>query len=281
MSVSHALNAYEKQCSAVSQHVWFMGTGALLEGQAVCFNWDFGTAGDVDCRRFNRVEPPSITNAQFFAGVAARDYSANANGATRPQLIEIYGPGSLCKVLGISSASDTVIGVGRLTFEITSAVATNGTFRYSGLAGEGSCIPMQTQDVSDEQLILALLDPPGLPSGGLEVITAINNSAIGTVMVGGTTLVTGVALGDADCTYILPDATRDGLRKKIKVITSELTTNDFVVTVTTGRTHALADSGLATVTWAGASTTVDMQVTLEWDEAWIVQTLSKVMPALA
>ncbi len=281
MSVSHALNAYEKQCSAVSQHVWFMGTGALLEGQAVCFNWDFGTAGDADCRRFNRVEPPSITNAQFFAGVAARDYSANANGATRPQLIEIYGPGSLCNVLGISSAGDTVIGVGRLTFEITSAVATNGTFRYSGLAGEGSCIPMQTQDVSDEQLILALLDPPGLPSGGLQVVQAVDETALAGVMVGGTTLITGAALSTNDATYVLADGTRDGLRKKFKVITTEVTTNDVVITVTTGRSHALADTGLATVIWAGASTTVDMQVTLEWDEAWIVQTLSKVMPALA
>ncbi len=274
---SFALNSYEKQNATFSAWVWFEGITALLEGQAVCYNYDYGTATDSDARRRSKVEVPSITNAQFFAGVCSRKYAASATG----QMIEIYLPGSLCNVLGIASASDTVVGVGRLTFEITSAVATNGTFRYSGLPGEGSCIPMQTVDVSEAQLILALLDPPGRPSGGLEVIAIVDNGAIGTVMVGGTTLVTGATIGAGDCTYTLPDATRDGLRKKFKVITTEIATNDLVVTVTTGRSHALADTGLATATWAGASTTVDAQVTLEWDEAWIVQTLSKTMPALA
>ena len=45
--------------------------------------------------------------------------------------------------------------------------------------------------------------------------------------------------------------------------------------------RSIGTLNLATVTFAGASTTVGTQVTLEWGLAWIVQTLSKTMPALA
>lgn len=271
---SHAINGHEKQASVISEVVWFEGDTALLEGQGVCYNWDSGTAAAKDGRRSNRVEVPSILNAQYFAGVTDGKYAARTGG----QLITIFKPGSWCNVL---SRASTVIGVGRLTCEITAATATNGSFRYSGLEGEGSCVPFQTIDRSGTAGVCFCKLDAGRPSGLCEVIAIVDNDAIGTVMVGGTTFVTGATIAGGDCTYTLPDATRDGLRKKIKVITTEIATNDLVVTVTTGRSHALADSDLATVTFAGASTTVNTQVTLEWDEAWIVTSLSKTMPALA
>lgn len=269
-----ALNAYEKKHKVILEYVWFEGTTALLEGQGVCYNWNYGTATADDARRFNRVEVPSITNAQYFAGVAARNYAAVDPG---PQLIEIYRPGSVCPVL---SGANTTIGVGRLTCEITGTVATNGYFRYSGLEGEGSCIPFQTVDRSTPGLCLAKLDA-GRPSGLLEVIALVDNDAIGTVMVGGTTLVTGSTIGTGNCTYTLPDATRDGLRKKFGIITAEVTTSDFVITVTTGRTHALADSTLASVTFPDSGTTLDTSVVLEWEGAWMVVGMTKTLPALA
>jgi hypothetical protein len=272
--VSHAINAHEKQADAISKFVWFEGSTALLEGQAVCYNWDFGTASASDARRFSKVEVPSTTNAQWFAGVCARPYSANTGG----QMIEIYVPGSVCNVL---SGANTTIGVGRLTFEITAVTATNGSFRNEGMEGEGSCIPLQTVDRSStDGLCLVKLDPPGRPSGGFETVQLVDNTAF-VAMVGGTTGIVGATLGTGDATETLADGAIAGLRKKFKCITTEIATNDAVITVTTGRSHALADSALASVTFAGASTCLNTSVTLEWDGAWIVQNLTKTMPALA
>jgi hypothetical protein len=271
---SQALNAHEKKKATISKWVWFEGATALLEGQAVCYNWDFGTAENEDARRFARVEVPSTTNAQHFAGVCAQAHAARTGG----RMIEIYVPGSICNVL---SRASTTIGVGRLTFEITAATATNGTFRYSGLEGEGSGIPLQTVDRSNTAgLCLMKLDPPGRPSGGLEVVQLVDNTAF-TCMVGGTTLLTGATLTNGNATFTLADGAIDGLRKKFGVITTEIATNDAVITVTSGRTHALADSTLASVTFAGASTCLNTSIVLEWDGAWSMVAATKTMPALA
>ncbi|GAG19484.1 unnamed protein product, partial [marine sediment metagenome] len=55
-----SLNGYEKQNNAKIGWVWFEGTTALLEGQGVCYNFDYGTApGSADGRRYNRVELPA------------------------------------------------------------------------------------------------------------------------------------------------------------------------------------------------------------------------------
>lgn len=271
---SQALNAYEKKAATISKWVWFTGTTALLEGQAVCFDWDYGTATDSEARRFARVEVPSTTNAQHFAGVCAQKHAASATG----QLVEIYVPGSVCKVL---VGASTVVGVGRLTFEITGTVATNGTFRYEGLEGEGSCIPMQTTTfVATYQLCLAKLDPPGRPSGGLEAVQLVDNTAF-VAMVGGTTCLIGAALTNGDATETVDDGAIAGLRKKFVIITTEITTNDAVLTITNGRMHVDADTTLASVTFAGASTCLNTKIALEWDGAWSVVACSKTMPALA
>jgi len=272
--MDQSINGHIKQGRVFKEVVWFEGDTALLEGQAVCYNYDYGTASAADARRFNRVEVPSTTNAQHFAGVCACAYAANTGG----QLIEIYKPGSICNIL---SRASTTLGVGRLTFEITATVATNGSFKFEGLEGEGSCIPMQTVDrSSDAGLCLAKLDPPGRPSGGFEQVQLVDNSAF-VAMVGGTTGIIGATLTNGDATETLEDGAIAGLRKKFVCITTEIATNDAVITVSTGRTHALADNDLATVTFAGASTCLGAQVTLEWDKAWIVTSLSKTMPALA
>lgn len=270
---SQALNAYEKKAAAISKWVWFEGATALLEGQAVCYNWDYGTDSDADARRFARVEVPSTTNAQFFAGVCAQKHAASSTG----QLIEIYVPGSVCLVL---SGASTTVGVGRLTFEITGTVATNGYFRYEGLEGEGSCIPMQTIDRTTPGTCLAKLDPTGRPSGGLEVVQLVDETAF-VAMVGGTTCLTGAALSTNDATETIDDGAIAGLRKKFVIITTEITTNDAVLTITSGRMHVDADTTLASVTFAGASTCLNTKVVLEWDGAWSVVACSKTMPALA
>jgi len=271
---SVALNAHEKQARTFSEYVWFEGITALLEGQAVCYNFDYGTDTDADARRFARVEVPAVDNAQFFAGVTARKYPASSTG----QMIEIYKPGSLCRV---QCGVDTVVGVGRLTCEITDAVATNGSFRYSGLEGEGSCIPMQTTtfDTTNHKC-LVLLDGPGRPSGLLEVVQLVDDTAF-VAMVGGTTLLVGAVLGTGDAEETLDDGTRDGLRKKFGVITTEITTNDAKITVTTGQVLGITDTDLATVTFEEAATNVGSHVTLEWNGAWNVVGGTKTDPVLA
>lgn len=275
---SNALNAYEKQSPSRTTHVWFMGTGALLEGQAVCFNWDFGTATAEDGRRGNRVEPPTAANSLYFAGVAARDYSANSAGATRPQMIEIYEPGSYCNVL---SKASTTIGVARLTFEITAVVGTNGTFIHEGLEGEGSCVPLQTIDRSSTAgLCFVLLDRPGRPSGGFESVQMVDNTAF-VAMSHGTTGLIGATLGAGDAIETLIAGTVVGQRKRFIVIDTEVATNDIVVTITNGRSAALADTSLETVTFAGASTVLGTSITLEWQGGWFVIGASETMPALA
>lgn len=269
---SHAINAPLDKENTISAWVWYNEATALKEGQAVCYNWNYGTATTKEPRRGNEVENPTTLNAQYFAGVASKAYTASTGG----QFIEIHLPGSICNILVSAS---TVIGVGLLTFGV--ATAGLGQFKYAGLAGEGSAIPMQTTTyVATAQLCLARLQV-GSPSGGVELVTAVDNAAIGTLMIGGTTLITGAALTNGDGTYTLADATTTGLRKKFGVITTEITTNDLVITVTTGRVDSLADADLATVTFAGASTTVGTMIELEWGGAWSAKSFTKTMPALA
>ena len=251
---SHALNGYEKQESVISEEVWFEGVTALLEGQAVCYNFDYGTATDKDGRRCNRVEVPSILNARFFAGVCAEKHAASATG----QLIRIYKPGSWCNVLGISTASDTVIGVGRLTFEITAAVATNGTFRYSGLEGEGSCIPMQTVNVSESQLIFARLDAPGRPSGGVQTVQTVDNTAF-VAMVGGTTYLVGHAAAGGDATFALVQGTYEGQRKKFAMITTAMSGGNTVVITPATDGLTIAGGALDTITLDAVSEIISLE----------------------
>ena len=255
---SFAVNSPTKQNRTFSEWVWFESATALKEGQAVCYNWDYGTATDFDARRFNHVEPPTTLNANYFAGVSSRNYAANSGG----QFIEIYRPGSVCNIY---VAVSTVRGTGILTFDVTDDY--QGQFRYAGLEGEGSAQVMQTTTyVATAQTCMALLQS-GLPSGGVEVVDIVNNGAIGTLMFGGTTLITGADLPGGNCTYTLADGTFTGQRKKFKVITTEITSNDLVVTITTG-IEVWGNGAHSTTTWAGAQTTLNKSTTFVWDDCW-------------
>lgn len=255
---SEAINAHVKMGRTFSEWVRYETNAALSEGEAVCYNYDYGTDTDADGRRLNKVETPSIDNAQWFAGVAARAYAARAGG----RMIEIYKPGSVCNIL-CGLATDTVVGVGLLTFDVTTSF--KGEFRYEGLPGAGSAQPLQTTTGDDAAagLCLALLQE-GPPSGGVQVLTATAGARTDQ-MVGGTTLYIGGSIG-TNQTLTLADGTIAGLRKKFKVITTELTTADIVITVTTG--FDPPNSALQTVTWNNAQTCLDMGIVLVWLESW-------------
>lgn len=237
MGSSQALNAPIAMADANPLWVWFTGATALLEGQAVCFDFDTGTAASAVAKRTNQVELPSQANARWFAGVAARNYAASSGG----QFIEIYGPGSTCNVLSMAS---TTIGVGRLTFMVGGTYA--GYFKRQGFEGAGSCVPLQTVDRSSTAgKCLARLEV-GPQSGGVEEVTVVDNDAV-VCMVGGVTYVIGAALATGDCTFTLADGTLSGQQKAFSVVDTAVTTNDFVVTVTSG-IQTDGSTALATVT---------------------------------
>jgi len=216
-----SINAHQKKANTRSLWVWFEGATALKEGQAVCYNWDYGTDSAADARRYNRVELPSTTNAQHFAGVAARAYSAKSTG----QLIEIFGPGSICSVY---CKADCTIGVGLLTFDVTSSY--EGWFRYEGLPGKGSARPLQTVDRStDAGLVLCRL-MEGPQSGGVEVVQLVDDTAF-VMMVGGTSLLIGAACTTSSPAEEIVDGTIEGLLKKVEIITTAVTTNEARVNI--------------------------------------------------
>lgn len=133
-----SVNAHIAAPNPIVERVWYSGTDALLEGEAVCYNTDYGTAATRTPSRANRVERPSTSNNFSFAGVAAQGYAARSTG----QFIEINVPGS--KGVNIALGSNTVIDTGMLTFQVGGG-SSAGRFVSMGFPGRGTAIPRQTQ----------------------------------------------------------------------------------------------------------------------------------------
>jgi len=246
--MNFSIDGHLKQAPVRVAWVWFEGATALSEGQGVCYNYDYGTDSVADGRRGTRVELPSTTNARYFAGVAARDYSAVSTG----QMIEIYLPGSICNVLAKANCD---FDAGLITCEAGGTYA--GYFRYAGFEGEGSAVPLQDVDRSGTAgKVLAKLQE-GLPSGLVENVTVVDDDAI-TPMVGGVTYLTGADITTGHCTAALADAVYEGLRKKFYVLT-EIGTNDLVVTPDTAGIQLDGSSALASFSLDSA----DEEITLE------------------
>lgn len=277
--VNFSVDGHIDQGNIRLARVWYSSDAALSEGEAVCYNFNYfpsgGAVTDREPRRYNEVETPTTANAQHFAGVSAGSHLAVSSG----QFIDIYLPGSICNIL-CGKDTDTVVGVDLLTFDVTAGF--KGEFRYAGLPGAGSARPLQTTtgDASDPGLCLAQL-MEGPQSGGVEVVPLVATGAMGTQMVGGTTLITGGAVASGNNTTTLADGTVPGIRKKYGIITTELTSYDVIITVTSGATDDVDDVSLDTITYANGSTCLNKYVTLEWDGAWLVQGRTEDVPALA
>lgn len=219
---NRAINSYDKQANTFSEWVWFDGTTALLEGQGLCYNWDYGTAAAADARRGNRVEVPTILNAPYFAGVASRPYPAVTGG----QLIEIYTPGSICSVL--SRVSNT-IGVGATCCIAGGTYA--GYFDNAGFPGKGNAAPLQTIDRSTPGLCLVRLDD-GPQSGLIELFTPVAGAADPQPMISGITYFQAATIAQ-DATFEMADGKVVGARKGF-VCEGEPTTSTIIITVTSG-----------------------------------------------
>lgn len=176
---------------AISSWVWYEGTDALREGEAVCYNTDYGTATAKDARRTNHVERPSLTNNRAFAGVAARDYPASSTG----QFIEIYVPGS--RGVNIALGVDTVIGTGVLTFVAGAAGSHRGRFYSGKYLGRGSAIPRQTVtavlessmigawSLATDGVTLTVVSTAGLAAGDTVVLVGGEDEGSGKAIVPG------------------------------------------------------------------------------------------------
>jgi len=255
-----SLNAHVKKGRVFPEFVYFAGTTALVKGQGLCWNWDYGTAADVDYRRDNYVEVPSITNSRHFAGVTARAYTAKSTG----QWVEIYGPGSCCEIAlygtpAIVAGSNVVIGC-------QAGGTYAGYFTRIGFEGEGSAVPLQTVDASAPEVLYCQAKLQiGKPSGLVEVVTLDTDGGAVTLMAGGISYFPASALDTADATFTMADGTAEQQRKKWYIEGDLADAFDLVITVN-GIQRDGADTALATLTGDDDG---DVAV-LEWNcQKWV------------
>jgi hypothetical protein len=90
----------------LTRRVYYTGSDELLEGYALCYNYDAsdvtaenltlsaGVAEECPARRL-QVEKPSVNNCVHFAGVVSNKH---ASGFTGPGWVEINMPGSICNI---------------------------------------------------------------------------------------------------------------------------------------------------------------------------------------
>lgn len=268
---SQSINGPQSQAPINLLAVWFEGSTALVEGQGVCYNWDYGTAATRTPDRMNRVELPTILNARYFAGVVDRAYSANTGG----QLIYIYGPGSTCNIAIVSGTTTTVIGVGVLTCQAGGTYA--GYFTRKGFPGEGTAVPLQTVDQSPASALCLARLQVGEPSGLVEIIATNDDGLLDggatTFMVGGVSYTTADMSTSGDAVFTLVDGVIPGQRKAFVSESSQ--SNDVDITVSSG-VQGVGNAD-PTTTLVGIELDADTEeVTLEWvafdaGGLWVVQ----------
>lgn len=125
---------------AIPINGWYAGTDAIQKGDLFVLDLDYGTAADADASRVNRVVRPAATGSQLLrcvAGVAARNYSANASG----QKIELLAPGSVCEINVLKAP--TILD--RVTAIASAATGVAGKWGKAGYPGRGSATVLRTR----------------------------------------------------------------------------------------------------------------------------------------
>jgi len=204
-----------EQSNPIRRRVWCSETGALSKGYALCYDRDYGTAANATESRDKRCQLPDATNNQWFAGVLAKDYPANANG----QMVEIHEPGGVAYVY--SSGAATINGGGLFNFQMDTSNATGTTTITKGqfnpnfaIWGRGGVQFMQT--TTGAGLVLAkLLDGP--QTGGNEQITTPATPEAGAISPFGVTSITTAAGNNTSAPATLAAGTFIGQTKVIKV----------------------------------------------------------------
>ena len=226
------------------KRVFYEGTDVLKEGYCLCYNQDYGAPTAVDQGRLFRVEKPSPTNCNFFAGVA----TPMAEGRQGPCYVDIILPGSIAKVW---SKVNATINATRMT------VCAGEYHMYSqGFKGQGSALCRQTLDRSTAGLLFGSLED-GDQSGGVELVTPANGAM--TIMVGGVTYFPATAIAGGNATYVLADGIFFDQRKGF-ICEGAMTTSEIVITVTT----EMPVGGYPFTAPAGAFNTFTMNAAAEY-----------------
>ncbi len=103
MAIDRSVNAPAVSPDLITKAVYYMGSGAVKEGEPFVYDTGHGTAANYDGLRHNQVVRPTASG-QTFAGVATRNYPASTPGNGR--LIEIALPGSRGVRIKMNAAID-------------------------------------------------------------------------------------------------------------------------------------------------------------------------------
>lgn len=147
---------YEGTELVTTKRVYYEGSDRLDVGDLLCYNRDYGTAADSDQDRLWRVEKPSATNINWFAG----SVTAKSGDTTGPGTIEINVPVRRGQAVTLRTDQSCTINTTILTL-----VA--GQYQAGGM-GEGIPIAKAVQTIdrsSTEGPVLAVLTGPDVNLG--------------------------------------------------------------------------------------------------------------------
>ena len=168
-----------------TRRVYYIGTDELLEGYALCYNFDASdvspenlalSAGvDEECpARRLQVEKPSVNNCAHFAGTV----SNKSAGVTGPAWVEINLPGSVCNIYADASADHGTTGTGMNSGQMLTFTLNQYYFQRTGLPGTGSAIVLQDVDRSTTNGVVMAELCTGDPSGGVQIVGSTDAAAV-------------------------------------------------------------------------------------------------------
>lgn len=283
---------------AITERVYYTGSDTLLEGYALCYNFDASdvsaenltlSAGvDEECSaRRLQVEKPNLNNCVHFAGVV----SAKSAGMVGPGWLEINKPGSVCNIYCNASADHGTTGTAMNSGQILTFTLDSYSFVYQGVGGSGAAMVLQDVDRSTTAgLVMAEL-MTGMPSGGAQVISSLHTT--GVVSAGGVVCIApfGVTILDSTPFTVALDLTAAltaclvategkwiGQTKRF-VMTTSCGANGVVLTVSTSRDLSASVLTVKTPNVATVSMVPDNSAcTATWNgDAWVVMVNSSII----
>jgi hypothetical protein len=125
--------------------VYYEGSDTLYTGYALCYNVDATVSDSDPIPSAYRVEKPSATNLEHFAGVVSEDYA----GKTGPCYLRIVEPDKMQKAdayIGVNTTADTTLlalvagqyylgGIGKSNVVVARAMATDATLGATPATG--------------------------------------------------------------------------------------------------------------------------------------------------
>ncbi len=198
-----------KQEKLKTKRVLYTGSDALLVGYALCYDRDTGTASEVDKDRITKVEKPSASNLDRFAGIVAQKVPSG-QPASQEQWITIIVP-EAGQVIDLYTDQNCT--------QLTTKLSVVADQYELGGEGEGRVVAMALQTVDRSstsgrvQGLLAPFNELGPNVSGSQTVTPNNDSGTGSTILPSSTCVDVAAVtNDANDWVVLPSlsAVRNG-----------------------------------------------------------------------